>query len=150
MTDFKLEAFLPYQLSVLAGRMSRGFAAIYETRFGITVAEWRVLAHLHDAGSCSVRDIHKEADLEKSRVSRAVARLEARGLVERSPGAADKRLLSLRLSPAGAGLVAEILPLALAFEEEALARLSDPAAFRAAIADGLTHSPLTPAGPKGE
>lgn len=133
MTDFKLDQFLPYQIVVLARRLSAGLAEIYSDQYGLAVSEWRVLAHLHDAGTCSVREIHLQADLEKSRVSRAVARLEERGLVERAAHTGDKRLLVLKLSPRGSDLVAEILPQALAFQKDVLSDLQDPAAFQAAV-----------------
>ncbi|MEM1236574.1 MAG: MarR family transcriptional regulator [Pseudomonadota bacterium] len=133
MTEFKLDQFLPYQMAVLAGRLSRGLSEIYETRFGLSIADWRVLAHLHDAGSCSVREIHVQADMEKSRVSRAVTRLESRGLVARAADGADKRLLRLTLSDEGTEMVAEILPLALAYEARVLEQMGDKDALRAAL-----------------
>ena len=133
MTDFKLDQFLPYQIVVLARRLSAGLAEIYSDQYGLAVSEWRVLAHLHDAGTCSVREIHLQADLEKSRVSRAVARLEERGLVERAAHRGDKRLLVLKLSETGSAMVAEILPQALAFQKEVLSGLDDPDAFQTAV-----------------
>ncbi|MEL6690464.1 MAG: MarR family transcriptional regulator [Pseudomonadota bacterium] len=133
MTEFKLDQFLPYQIVVLARRLSVGLAEIYSDKYGLTVSEWRVLAHLHDAGTCSVREIHLQADLEKSRVSRAVARLEARDLVVRAAHSGDKRLLVLALSPAGSKLVEEILPQALSFQAEVLGELEDAEGFQTAI-----------------
>ena len=46
MPDFDLAAFLPYQLAVVAARVSKGFADRYRAEFGLTIPEWRVLAHL--------------------------------------------------------------------------------------------------------
>ena len=137
MSDFKLDAFLPYQVAVLARRLSRGFAEIYQEKFGLSVADWRVLAHLHDAQSCSVRDIHLQADMEKSRVSRSVARLEGRGLVRRAANRDDKRLLQLTLTEAGTAMMEELLPLATAYQAEVLGQLRDPARFQSAMADIL-------------
>lgn len=133
---FALERFLPYRLAVLAQRVSRDFSAIYRERFGLSVAEWRVLAHLNAAGSVSVREIHLHADLEKSKASRAAARLEAAGLIEKRAGAGDRRLVALTLSPKGREAMAALIPLAEAYEAEVLARLSpeDRAALDRAIA----------------
>lgn len=133
MTEFKLDQFLPYQIVVLARRLSAGLAEIYSAKYGLAVADWRVMVQLHDAGTCSVREIHLHADLEKSRVSRAVSRLEARGLVVRAAHSGDKRLLALALSPAGSALVEEILPQALAFQSKVLSDLEDPDGFQDAI-----------------
>lgn len=129
--DFDLDAFLPYQLAVLAGRMSRGFAQVYADRFGLTVPEWRVVAHLSRARApLSVREIHARVDMDKSKVSRAAARLEDRGYVEKRTNPADRRLVELTLSDRGRAVVEQINPMALAFEAEALSALSDEDAAR--------------------
>ncbi|MFN3259319.1 MAG: MarR family winged helix-turn-helix transcriptional regulator [Pikeienuella sp.] len=133
---FALERFLPYRLAVLAQRVSRDFSAIYRERFGLSVAEWRVLAHLSAAGSVSVREIHLHADLEKSKASRAAARLEEAGLIEKRAGEGDRRLVALTLSPKGRETMAALIPLAEAYEAAVLARLApeDRAALDRAIA----------------
>ena len=133
---FALERFLPYRLAVLAQRVSRDFSAIYRERFGLSVAEWRVLAHLSAAGVVSVREIHLHADLEKSKASRAAARLEAAGLIEKRAGEGDRRLVALTLSRKGREIMAALIPLAEAYEAEVLACLTpeDRAALDRAIA----------------
>lgn len=132
---FALDRFLPYRLAVLAQRVSRDFSAIYRDRFGLSVAEWRVLAHLSASGAVSVRDLHLRADLEKSKASRAAARLEAAGLVAKKAGEGDRRLVSLTLTPAGRETMGALIPLAEAYEAEVLARLApeDRAALDRAI-----------------
>jgi DNA-binding MarR family transcriptional regulator len=116
--DFDLSTFLPYRLSVLAKRVSTDFARLYGDRFGITIPEWRVLAHLSQHDSVSVREIHQRADMDKSKVSRAAARLEMAGLVEKRVSAGDRRLVSLSLSDKGREMVAAIIPIARGFERE--------------------------------
>lgn len=135
MPEFDLDRFLPYQLAVLAGRVSRGLADHYRVRFGITIPEWRVVAHIHHAGAASVREIHARADMDKSKVSRAAARLEAAGLVRKVPDPVDGRLVELTLTEAGRDMMAELVPLARAYEAETLAALGPEGAagFRAAI-----------------
>lgn len=98
---------------------------------GISNAEWRVLAHLSASGAVSVRDIHLRAGLEKSKASRAAARLEGTGLVEKKADERDGRLVALTLTEAGEAAMAELIPLARAYEAELLARLDaeDRAAF---------------------
>lgn len=128
---FALDRFLPYRLAVAASKVSRGFAERYRGPFGLSVAEWRVLAHLHAAGAVSVRDLHLRADLEKSKASRAAARLEAAGLVAKAEDARDRRLVSLTLTGAGRETMAALAPLALGYEAELLGRLD--AADRAAL-----------------
>jgi DNA-binding MarR family transcriptional regulator len=131
VTDFDLASFLPYQLAVVAQRVSKGFAERYRAEFGLTIPEWRVLAHLAQAGTVSVREIQARVDMDKSRVSRAAARLESAGLVEKRGNEGDRRLLDMRLTPAGQALFARIVPIARAYEAEVMAGLSDD--FRASL-----------------
>jgi DNA-binding MarR family transcriptional regulator len=125
VVDFELDRFVPYLVSALASRLSAGLARVYETRFGITNAEWRVLAHLSANAKVSVREIHARVSMDKVKVSRAAARLEEAGLIRKQINQADQRLVELRLSARGRALFAEIAPLALAYEEEALSSLSE-------------------------
>ncbi len=127
MDSFDLDAFLPYQLAVLSERISREFSAIYRSRFGLSRADWRVLAHLSQARSVSVRDIHLRADLEKSKVSRAASRLEAAGYITKTGNTQDRRLVALALTDKGQALIAEMVPLAHEYQARALARLGDEA-----------------------
>lgn len=124
--DFDLNAFLPYQLAVLAARVSREFSRLYSQEFGITIPEWRVIAHIAQAGTVSVREIHARVDMDKSRISRAAGRLEDAGLVRKSTATGDRRLVALSLTEDGWALYARIVPMAKAYETEVLSRL-DPA-----------------------
>lgn len=134
MHRFQLSAFLPYQLAVAAGRVSKAFSERYRAEFGLSIPEWRVLAHLAGGDAVSVREIHARVDMDKSKVSRAAARLEQAGLIEKRDHAGDKRLLDMRLTAKGQELMARIVPIADAYQEELLARLGEDAApFRAAL-----------------
>lgn len=126
-TDFVLDRFLPYQFNVVAGRLSRGFAELYRDRFGISVAEWRVVAHLSQSGTVSVREIHARVDMDKSKVSRAAARLETAGYLTKRQSATDKRLVELTLTDSGRQMVAEIAGLARAYQADVLANLGPDA-----------------------
>ncbi len=134
-TSFDLHGFLPYQLKVLADHTSRAFAARYSGRFGISVAEWRVVANLNQAdGPVSVREIHARVDMDKSKVSRAAARLEAAGYITKTPSQADGRLVELALSEAGHAMMAELAQEAEAYQAEVVAQLGPEAeAFTAAL-----------------
>lgn len=126
--SFPLDDFLPYRLSVAAARVSRRFAALYGAEAGISNPEWRVLAHLTQAGSVSVRDVFARVDMDKSKVSRAAARLEEAGLVQKTGDPRDRRLVALSLTPAGERLMARFGEIAAAFQEELLFELGPDAA----------------------
>jgi DNA-binding MarR family transcriptional regulator len=141
-----LDRFLPYLVNVLASRLSRELAAVYEARFGISIPEWRLIAHLAQNRNISVREIHERVDMDKAKISRAAARLEALGFVEKEINEGDRRLVALRLTRKGRNLFAEIEPLALGYERKALAALSPPeqAALRAVVDKLLAAPPAQP------
>lgn len=118
MTDdnFDLTQFLPYRLAALSERVSKALSKIYSDPHGLSVADWRVLVHTATQNAVSVREIHQTVNLEKPRVSRAVARLVERGLLRKETETADKRLVHITLTPDGRSVLDEILPKALEFE----------------------------------
>ncbi len=148
MSDFILDDFLPYQLSVLAEETSRAFSVRYRKRFGISIAEWRIVAHLSQErpdAQVSVGEICRRVVLEKSKVSRAVTKLEGAGYVDKRPHREDGRLVALRLTDKGRDMVAELTPIARAYEAEVLALLGQNApAFRAALGTLLAHGSFDP------
>jgi DNA-binding MarR family transcriptional regulator len=121
---FELERFLPYRLSVLANLASRALARLYGARFGLSVAEWRVIAHLARAVTASANEVAARAAMDKVQVSRAVARLRAKELVERATDAADRRRSALRLTRRGQATHDAIVPLARGLEAQMLAGLA--------------------------
>lgn len=126
MSDsFDLSAFLPYRLAVLAERVSRRLSVVYQVRHGLGLAEWRVLVHVRWGNEASVRDIQRAVNLDKPRVSRAVARLVEAGLVEKRPGAEDGRLVAITLSEAGRAVLDEILPEVTAIEARLIAGIAE-------------------------
>ncbi len=134
MADFNLESFLPYQIAVLNTRLSHDFSVIYKEMYGISRAEWRVVAHLAHTCSVSVREIHKRADMDKSKVSRAAARLESEGYILKRASEKDKRLLELSLTDKGRDMVVVLEPLALEFERKFLQKIgADASGFRKAV-----------------
>jgi DNA-binding MarR family transcriptional regulator len=130
-TPLRLEAFLPYRLNVLAAAVSEGLARVYSERFGLDIPGWRVLATLGQSGPVTSKQIGAHSRMHKTKVSRAVAGLEARGLLRRSPGSRDKREAVVALTETGAAMYREIVPLALAYERAVLAGM--PAAEAAAL-----------------
>ena len=122
-----LDRFLPYRLNRLAAEMSGRLHAIYGERFGIDVPEWRVMATLGAREPVTAQEIARDTATHKSTVSRAVARLEQMGWIERVRDDADRRAQVMRLTARGREAHDEIIPLVLAVEAETLARLG-PAA----------------------
>ena len=125
--SFDLDGFLPYRLSVAASRISRRFAALYGAEAGLSIPEWRVLAHLDRSGAVSVRDINARVHLDKSIVSRAASRLEEAGLLRKSGHDTDRRLVTLELTAEGRALMRRLGRFATAFQAELIAELGPEA-----------------------
>lgn len=123
LPPFDLDRFLPYRMTVAAERLSARFARDYRQRHGLSVPEWRVLVHLAHSGDVSVRDIEARVAMEKSKVSRAASRLESCGYITKTRHSGDKRLIRLALTEKGRGLMADLLPRAIAYQERIEAEL---------------------------
>ena len=118
-----LSEFLPYRIVVLGHLISRRLARAYADE-NITIPEWRVLAVISQANAMAARDVVAKTPLDKMAVSRAVASLEEKGLVERQSDPTDKRVAALRLSAQGRALFARVAGLALDYETRLLATLT--------------------------
>lgn len=119
-----LERFLPYRLSVLSNRISQAIADTYGARFGIGITEWRVIAVLGRNPGLSANGVAERTAMDKVAVSRTIARLLERDLVQRDTHGDDRRRSVLELSEAGYRIYDEVVPLALARERALLAHFS--------------------------
>lgn len=123
--ELKLEQFLPYRFSVITNRMSRHLAKAYESRFGISIPEWRVVANLARFAPLTAGQVAERSSMDKVKVSRAVSKLIKAGLVIKHLDDDDRRRGQLILSPEGKRVFQEIVPLALGWEEELQQTLTD-------------------------
>jgi len=120
----KLESFLPYRLSLLSNTVSSQIAAMYQDKFGLSMAEWRIMAVLAEYPDIAADEVCRRTRIEKSVVSRALARLLTRHLVQRKVDRDDRRRSILRLSRTGLAVYDEVMPAAGAFERKLLSGLS--------------------------
>jgi len=119
-----LEEFLPYRLSILAQLVSDSLHDLYSGPFGLTVTQWRVMAALGRFAPLTASEVGHRIVMDKVAVSRAVAGLMKRSLVERVTNRDDRRRASLRLSARGRAMHARIVPLALDYEARLYRALS--------------------------
>ena len=120
----ELEKFLPYRLSVLAQLVSESLHDLYAGPFDLSVTQWRVMAALGRFAPLTASDVGQRIVMDKVAVSRAVASLMKRGLVERATDLDDRRRASLDLTARGRAVHAQIVPLALKYEAELYKALS--------------------------
>ncbi|MCY4155511.1 MAG: MarR family winged helix-turn-helix transcriptional regulator [Gammaproteobacteria bacterium] len=120
-----LNEFLPYRLSIVTNRISAAFARLYAEKFDLSIHEWRVMAVLGQRPGLSADEVCGETEMDKVPVSRAVTKLLDKGLLNREFSGTDRRRSILSLSEAGDGVYAQIVPLALGYEVELKAALTD-------------------------
>jgi len=120
LESFKLDAFLPYRLSIASLAVSSLIASAYAKRFGLSIPEWRLVAVLHEDKSATQKELVRRTLMDKVAVSRAAQSLEDRGLIQRKDDAKDGRALRASLTTAGHALFSAIEPAALAYERRLL------------------------------
>ncbi len=97
-------------IHMMSNRTGRAFYGEIEARFGISLAEWRVLLTLAQAPQMTANQITNRWAMEKMAVSRAIRRLEARGHVRRVRNPRDRRSYLLSLTARGRRLFEKIIP----------------------------------------
>lgn len=121
----RLEAFLPFRLSVLSNMVSEKIALEYRRAFDLTVPQWRVMAVVHGEPGISAKDVSSRTVMDKVAVSRAVARLIEQGRMTRAGSKRDGRLSALFLTKAGEDVYAAVAPRARSFEQDLVAHLTE-------------------------
>ncbi len=114
----ELESFLPYRLNVLASVVSHGLSSIYTHRYGFGIPEWRVMATLGQFGAMTAKDIGAHSHMHKTKVSRAVASLTKRRLIQRKANRQDLREAFLSLTSQGKAIYDDLVPVAQRFAAE--------------------------------
>lgn len=118
LTDarLRLDAFLPYRLSLLTAKMQAHLARHYQEALGLALHEARIIAVLGYHRPVSSNAIVQHTTMDKATVSRAVARLMRRGLLTRRPDPDDRRLLVLDFTTKGRRLYRDLAVLARRWE----------------------------------
>lgn len=145
--DFDLEGFLPYLLNQAAEATSKSFHDTYKAAYGMTRTQWRVLANLGKFGSMTARDICTISHIEKTKVSRAVAALEAEGLLSRSISPQDRRAEILCLTERGREVFADLGQRAIDYDRSLRAKIGPEIA---AQLDDLLRRIIAEGNPDGD
>jgi DNA-binding MarR family transcriptional regulator len=123
-SDFKLEDFFTFRLVALARAMDRRSKPAFARKFGLSLAEWRILAIIALEGEATLNGLANRVGYDKSQVSRAVAALSARGTLRRQASSLDQRSTLISLSDEGRALYEAALSMGREREQRLLAPLS--------------------------
>lgn len=96
-----LRGLLSHRVLVLSNTLARAAARFYPRRFGVRLAEWRVIDALHAGRGISANQISQWLLTDKAWVGRSVERLIAGGYVRRRPDPEHGRRLLLTLTAKG-------------------------------------------------
>lgn len=81
-----------------------------KTDGGLTTPQFQILARLNAAGgTLRMTDLADGLVYSRSGLTYQAAQLEKRGLVTRTPGADDERSVEVTLTPAGAGVLGQVM-----------------------------------------
>ena len=125
MPRLVLDDFIPYRLSVTSNLVSDSIARTYESLFGLTIPEWRLIAVIAESDGITQQAIGRQTRMDKVTVSRAAIALVERGLLARRANADDRRSHLLDLTAAGRDLYAVVAPKALDLEQRIFSQFAD-------------------------
>jgi DNA-binding MarR family transcriptional regulator len=105
-----IRELLSYRLHEVANLLSRGAELRYRREFGVSLWEWRTVAHLGaEREPLSLNELARFAGIHKSQMSRVVSGLAKRKLVVRDANSQDGRGVHLTLSKSGRKLYAGLI-----------------------------------------
>ena len=119
-----LSEYLPYLVNRVGSIVADQFGAEALAPHGLSIAMWRVMAVLASKGGQRQIDLSVLTSIDASTLSRLVTRLVRVGLVTRARSARSNREVAVKLSPKGRALIVRLIPIARAYEAEAIAGLS--------------------------
>jgi DNA-binding MarR family transcriptional regulator len=101
---FPLEKLWIYKVTVLSDLASTKVSRIVQRTAGLNLSQWRVIAAVADRPGRTASEVVDVTPMDKGIVSRAVATLVEKKLVDRRASASDGRLSHLFLTKRGTAL----------------------------------------------
>ncbi len=118
-TEGFLRDYLQFLLATASGLASHPFHQ-QAAGAGVSVAEWRVMACLWDTDGQTITELARLAQMEQSRLTRVIERMEKRGYVTRTRNDDDRRKVYVWLAPQGAEIAENLVQRAKVQEAEFL------------------------------
>lgn len=107
-SELDLEHRPAYRFSILAAMSTRAMSGLLAERAGITVSGWRALSVIGTFEPVSSGGVARRSSMDADKVTRAVDRLVAKGLVARKVDPEDRRRVALTLTPRGRRIFTDI------------------------------------------
>ncbi|MCW3848592.1 MarR family transcriptional regulator [Sphingomonas sp. LB-2] len=126
---------IPYRILLLSKMIDRVTAQHVRDTAQLSLAQWRVLTHVEMMGKCSAAEVASVAYSDRAEVSRAIASLEERGLIQRETHPRNRKSSLVSLTAEGNAVHAGVRGERGKFYEQWLMDLDD--AERAALGAAL-------------
>ena len=106
---------------------------------GISVGEYNCLMEFIDSSTHGMKQLSERLGITPGGVTRVVAGLEERGLVERKMSLQDRRNIDVVLTPAGESIIGEIKTLSIDLHREIMAKIDPGIRGRVVDRQGQPH-----------
>ena len=127
---------LGYLLNRCAAQMAMRFQRELDP-FDISLAQWGALLAIHETGKASPSHIAARVGIDRGAATRLIARMEAKGIVERQTHDADGRSVVLSITPEARANMPRLLALSKQVNRDVLGLL--PEADRRVVVASLRH-----------
>lgn len=101
------------------------YSSIHIRSLGLTPPQFDIIATLGNTKGMSCKELGERTLITKGTLTGVLDRLEAKGLVQRTVSASDRRAQIVALTEAGEALFQQVFPGHVAFVGQALAELSE-------------------------
>lgn len=109
-SNLEVEDFLSMRLAGISALIHRNVTRLYLSEHDLSLPEWRTLSLLARRPPMSPRQVNSISGMDKGQISRSLALLAEKKLVERRPDAADGRRQVISVTRQGIRLFERILP----------------------------------------
>src|SRR5689334_3208066 len=120
---YRLTSAFPYLLNRVGVRMGELFSRRI-AGYGVTLPMYRVMAALWETPDQRLGDLAALTSIEVSTMSRLIGTMNRKGLVSRTRLKDTARTVAINLTAKGKTLVAELIPIAMHYEEVAVRSFS--------------------------
>ena len=123
-TPAPVDTFVARRILILSNVLRRAAALRYRRLLDISVGEWGAIAELGLRAPCTLNELARGLSLDKTRLSRTVSALEARGFAQRRSNPHDNRETLISLTKPGERVYARMIAAAEGTNEALLAPFS--------------------------
>lgn len=120
-----LQQFLPFRTHRIAAKLAASGSQLAIMTGRLSLREWRVLAVVGSVGECQQRGVGLLSAMDPATVSRAIAGLIKRGLIEQVASQSDARTKLLKLTPEGESIYVELAEERMELQERLRAAFTD-------------------------